>query len=334
MLDTNQLISLIVPFYNCEKYIEECIKSLINQDYDNIEIILINDGSTDLSREIAKRYAEKDKRIRVVEQENSGVSVARNKGMELAKGEYIAFVDADDFIEKNYISFLYGLITNNNVDISVSLGIRKFDKYGREKKTKEQMQQSIILDKIKATEELLYYNIGVQPFNKLISRNLINKNNIKFEESIAYGEDFIFNIDCFINANAVAVGDKIIYNYRVDNENSAMTKLKPRLIKDNIKAQEIIKNKIEKRNINLKKACCYAKWHTYCDCLNTIVGCGEKKKYKNEYNMLKNICKKYAIYGLKAKISKKEKIKCLLYLFSPYLSAKIVNHFRIRKFSK
>ena len=334
MPDTNQLISLIVPFYNCKNYLEDCIKSLINQDYDNIEIILINDGSTDLSIDIAKKYAEKDKRIRVVEQENSGVSVARNKGMELAKGEYIAFVDADDFIEKNYISFLYGLITNNNVDISVSLGIRKFDKYGREKKTKEQMQQSIILDKIKATEELLYYNIGVQPFNKLISRNLINKNNIKFEESIAYGEDFIFNIDCFINANAVAVGDKIIYNYRVDNENSAMTKLKPRMIKDNIKAQDIIKNKIEKRNINLKKACCYAKWHTYCDCLNTIVGCGEKKKYKNEYNMLKNICKKYAIYGLKAKISKKKKIKCLLYLFSPYLSAKIVNHFRIRKFSK
>ena len=334
MPNTNQLISLIVPFYNCEKYIEECIKSLINQDYDNIEIILINDGSTDLSTEIAKKYAKKDNRIRLVEQENSGVSVARNKGIELAKGEYIAFVDSDDFLEKDYISFLYDLITNNNTDISVSLGIRKFDKYGGEKKAKEQMQQSIILDKIKATEELLYYNIGVQPFNKLISRNLINKNNIKFEESIAYGEDFIFNIDCFTNANAVAVGDKIIYNYRVDNENSAMAKLKPRLIKDNIKAQEIIKNKVEKIDKGLEKACHYSRWHTYCDCLNTIVGCNEKKKYENEYNMLKHICQKDAIYGLKAKISKKEKIKCLMYLISPYLSAKIINHFRIRKFSK
>ena len=107
MPDTNQLISLIVPFYNCKNYLEDCIKSLINQDYDNIEIILINDGSTDLSIDIAKKYAEKDKRIRVVEQENSGVSVARNKGMELAKGEYIAFVDADNLKKKIYIFFLY-----------------------------------------------------------------------------------------------------------------------------------------------------------------------------------------------------------------------------------
>ena len=332
MLDTNQLISLIVPFYNCEKYIEECIKSLINQDYDNIEIILINDGSTDLSREIAKRYAQKDNRIRLIEQENSGVSVARNKGLELSNGKYIAFIDADDFIEKDYTSYLYNLIISNNADISNSIGIRKFDKSGKEKKTEEQMDNITVLNGTKATEELLYYNIGVSPFNKLISKDLIKKNKIKFDESIAYGEDFIFNIDCFLNSNIVALGDKIIYNYRVDNENSAMTKLKPRLIKDNIKVQEIIKNKIKGKDINLNNACCYAKWHTYCDCINTIIGCKAKKKYRQEYALIKKVCKNDAVYGLKANISKKEKIKCLLYLINPFLAAKVINHFRIRKF--
>ena len=333
MTDTSQLISIVVPFYNCENYLEECIQSLLSQEYNNIEIILINDGSKDSSGEIAKKYAMKDNRIRLVEQKNSGVSVARNKGIELATGKFITFVDSDDYVEKNYISYLYSLIKNKNIDISASIGIRKFDKFGKEKKTNEMMKQNIVIDGIKATEELLYYNINVSPFNKLISKELIDKNNIMFDESIAYGEDFIFNIDSFINANNVALGDKIIYNYRVDNENSAMTKLKPRLIKDNMTSQEIIKNKIEKRYPDLGKACHYAKWHTYCDCINTIIGCNARQEYKQEYNIMKKVCKKDSIYGLKADLSKKEKIKCLMYLVSPFLAAKVINHVMIRKFN-
>ena len=97
------LVSIIVPVYNTEKYLSKCLDSIVNQTYKNLEIILINDGSTDNSKAICEDFAKKDKRIQVINKENSGVSVSRNKGLSLAKGNYIAFIDADDYAELNYI---------------------------------------------------------------------------------------------------------------------------------------------------------------------------------------------------------------------------------------
>ena len=96
-------VSVIVPVYNNEKYVETCIRSICQQTYQNLEILVINDGSTDGSRQILERMAEKDKRIRLTHQENAGVSAARNKGIELADGEYLTFVDGDDYVSADYI---------------------------------------------------------------------------------------------------------------------------------------------------------------------------------------------------------------------------------------
>ena len=101
-----KLVSIIVPVYNVEDYIEDCIKSLINQNYKNIEIILINDGSSDLSEEICRTYQQKDKRIKLYSIQNSGVSTARNLGIKKSKGDYILFVDSDDEVNDNYVSYL------------------------------------------------------------------------------------------------------------------------------------------------------------------------------------------------------------------------------------
>ena len=103
----NEKISVIVPVYNVEKYIGECIKSIINQDYENIEIILVDDGSNDKSGEICDEYTLKDKRVKVIHKENGGVSSARNRGIESSTGEYIAFVDGDDYVTKDYVSYLF-----------------------------------------------------------------------------------------------------------------------------------------------------------------------------------------------------------------------------------
>ena len=100
------LISVIVPIYNVESYLEQCIKSIINQTYKNIEIILIDDGSTDKSPKICDKYKQKDSRIIVVHKQNTGVSATRNIGLELSKGKWIAFVDSDDWIEKEYLEEL------------------------------------------------------------------------------------------------------------------------------------------------------------------------------------------------------------------------------------
>ena len=115
-----QLISVIVPVYNSEKYLKECINSILHQTYENIEIIIINDGSTDNSLLISQELQKEDKRIKIINQKNSGVSYSRNKGIQEATGEYIMFVDSDDFIVQNYIELMYKEITKNNYDACIS----------------------------------------------------------------------------------------------------------------------------------------------------------------------------------------------------------------------
>lgn len=114
------LISIIIPIYNVEKYLDRCINSVINQTLTDIEIILINDGSTDKSLEICNKYAERDERIILINQNNLGASVARNKRLDIAKGYWIGFIDRDDYIEHNMYEILYDNAIKNNVDICAS----------------------------------------------------------------------------------------------------------------------------------------------------------------------------------------------------------------------
>ena len=114
-----ELISVIVPIYNVEQYLEKCIESIISQTYKNLQIILIDDGSNDKSGKICNKYAEKDKRVVVIHKENAGVSEARNTGLDNAKGEWITFVDADDWIEEEYCQRLYNLVIETNSDVAL-----------------------------------------------------------------------------------------------------------------------------------------------------------------------------------------------------------------------
>ena len=116
----NQLISIIVPVYNVEEYLKQCLYSILDQTYRNWELILVNDGSTDSSGLICQEYAEKDARIRYYEKENGGLSDARNYGIEQAQGEYLTFVDSDDFLDASHLNVLYNALVNNDVDISIA----------------------------------------------------------------------------------------------------------------------------------------------------------------------------------------------------------------------
>ena len=122
----NQLISIIVPIYNVEKYLKQCIESIISQTYRNIEIILVDDGSPDNCGKICDEYSQKDKRIIVLHKENGGLSDARNKGIDIAKGDYLTFVDSDDFVNIDYIEKLYNSIKFNNTKLA-QCGISKVD---------------------------------------------------------------------------------------------------------------------------------------------------------------------------------------------------------------
>ena len=112
-------ITIVVPIYNAEKYLERCIKSILDQTYENLEIILVNDGSTDKSLEICEKFKAEDNRIIIINKENGGVSSARNKGIDAATGKFIIFIDADDYIEKEMFEVLEEDLFKNNVDISM-----------------------------------------------------------------------------------------------------------------------------------------------------------------------------------------------------------------------
>ena len=210
-----KLVSIIVPVYNVEDYIEDCIKSLINQNYKNIEIILINDGSSDLSEEICRTYQQKDKRIKLYSIQNSGVSTARNLGIKKSKGDYILFVDSDDEVNDNYVSYLLKnaselclSICNFSTNISHVFEDRKNSNFTNHVFYKEDFI------------ELYKYNLLNTPCCKLFDRSIIIKNNIHFNQDLSLGEDLLFNLEYFNEIDKITFLNDYLYYYRFHGNNS------------------------------------------------------------------------------------------------------------------
>lgn len=327
------LISFIVPFYNGEKYAESCVRSIMEQDYKNIEIVLVDDGSTDSTFNVLSKLHAEDDRIRVYKIKNSGVSAARNVALDKVKGDYVCLVDQDDEIEPNYTSYYYDIISKNMADIALTPQPCKFTDE-RRRVNKNSNDGNYCCSGVSAAEKMLLYKFVIAPWNKMISRDLIEKNKIRFRDELFGGEGFVFSVQCFLAAGKVAVGSEMVYNYRVDNPNSGMTKFSNRIIESSITAQQLLLGMVKKRAPEIENACKYSNWHTYVDCLNMIVGCSARKKISDtEYKNIKKVCKKEALWASRVDIPKKEKLKALLYAVSPVLAAKIINRLRIRKFT-
>ena len=230
----NFKISVIVPIYNVDKYLDECLSSIVNQTYKNLEIILINDGSTDKSEIICKKYEKEDDRIIVISKENGGVSNARNVGIKNATGEFIAFVDSDDTIDKTYFETL---ITNSkNNDLTICKFLIFSNKIYKNKNddnsiTRIENNNLILLDKMCLLNT---------PCCKLFKTEIIKKNNIKFEESISLGEDLLFNLDYFKCIKSVFIINAHNYNYRYHGRNSLTTKY----VNNSMKIQFLLIDKI------------------------------------------------------------------------------------------
>lgn len=212
-------ISIIVPVYNVEKYIERCLESLINQTFKNIEIILINDGSTDYSKEICERYAKEDERIILINQQNKGQSAARNKGIEIARGNYIGFVDSDDYIEPNMYEVLYEKLNCENADCVVAQ-VNMVNTKG------EILSNKINKNKIgnieTGKEAIIRYleNGRWSLWDKLYKAKFIK--NIKFEEGRSCGEDHLGIIPILHEMKKIVTIDNYLYKYLV-RENSTTT---------------------------------------------------------------------------------------------------------------
>ncbi|SHJ28912.1 glycosyltransferase [Pseudobutyrivibrio xylanivorans] len=213
----NYLVSIIVPVYNVEKYLEKCISSLTTQSYENIEIILINDGSKDKSGEICDKFAEKDERVVVFHQKNSGVSVARNKGLELAKGEYIAFVDSDDIVSEKYVEILLDACVNNNAKMS-QCNHDRFEDDNTIDMYKDDYKEACPIISGRDICKKIYTIEGVNAtvlWNKLYHRSLFD--GLRFPEGKIH-EDLYLSYRVFYSVERVAIVPISLYYYRITPE--------------------------------------------------------------------------------------------------------------------
>lgn len=204
------VFSIIVPVYNTEKYIEECISSILTQTFQNFEVIIIDDGSTDSSLQKCIKFSEKDKRIKIFKQKNAGVSQARNNGIKNANGEYIIFIDSDDYIESNMLEKIYPFLKEDSL---ISFGYRK--KYLN--KEINHKNKKFNLKNIKEMEEkiILDINVGGYICNKVFSKKIIKDKNILFDSKIHYSEDLKFTLEYVKNCKEINYISFSPYIYRM-----------------------------------------------------------------------------------------------------------------------
>lgn len=233
----NVKISIIVSVFNTEKYLRECLNSLVNQTFKSVEIICVDDGSTDNSPEILEEFKAKDKRIKVIHQENFGPSVARNNALKIAQGDYIGFVDSDDWVDLDFFEKLYNAAKKNNADIAAG------DFYRRGKKIKSQKlkykKEEVFInptDKIKSAYVPKYNYI----WNKIYRRDSLLKLNLQFEKG-RYYEDMLWLVKIIYFLNGFVTVPNTFYHYRKTN-NSIVTKKSLKHMKDRVYAEnEMVK---------------------------------------------------------------------------------------------
>lgn len=211
-LNKTPLITIIVPVYNTKSYLKECLETIRRQTLDRIEIILVNDGSTDGSQCVCEEYKSMDQRISVIHQQNRGLSASRNIAIEKAKGEFILFVDSDDYIDINLCQKAYDYAKEKNADIvrffyqeDTKLGIRFHSK-------QLTLSQDVIgadIDKLKTA-----YTSGAMVWKFLISRDLLILNNIRFPENLIY-EDMYFTTKLALSSRRMVVLHETLYSYRI-----------------------------------------------------------------------------------------------------------------------
>lgn len=250
----SKAISIIIPVYNAERYIEKTINSILNQSFKDIEIVIVNDGSTDNSHNICADYAVKDSRIKYFKRENKGVSAARNYGIDAAKGDWIAFVDADDYIDKDTLKRVYDVIKEDNADV-VIFG------YVKEKINAKLTSDFKFTDNVMDYSERNFYcellfNNKVKGFswNKVYKKEILDSKNIRFDKDVYINEDLLFNVQYFQYVEKIRYIDSGVYHYVTTPEAATVSALNEKHLTSFIayeKMLEMSKNKEDKELIRL-----------------------------------------------------------------------------------
>lgn len=222
-------ISVIVPVYNVEKYIDKAVESLKNQTIGDIQIILVNDGSRDNSMEICEKHRNEDSRVNLVNKDNGGVSSARNAGLAVAEGEYVAFLDPDDWVDKDMYEQMYNKAKSDDLDACICNFFREFggksvlNKMSLPKDTESDLSGYIALNMVSGDSVFDgdSNTIMGSVCRLLVKRDFIEELNLRFKEDVHIMEDLIFCLEIFLRANSVGVVEEPYYHYR-DNPDSAL----------------------------------------------------------------------------------------------------------------
>ncbi|MGL4652166.1 glycosyltransferase family 2 protein [Cetobacterium sp.] len=244
---TEPKVSIVVPVYNAEKYICRCIDSILNQTYKNFEVILIDDGSTDNSLEILKGYALKDIRLKVLSQKNSGPSSARNTGILIAKGEYLIFIDIDDYIDKDYLAKSLEKMKPKTIVFTDTFEVFQ----SRIDKRKTFPCDNTEFEKIKVLEEIINGSGGLVCC-KMIDLNLIKKEKILFDINFNMCEDQLFFLEVALKSSNFYYINEFLYFYDRKNEFSLSLKYKDNLYENQMKIFEKIENILEEDDFKKK----------------------------------------------------------------------------------
>ena len=229
--------SVIIPVYNSEKTVERCLQSLLAQDRNDVEIIVINDGSTDASGALLAEYASDHQNVLLIDQKNSGVSAARNAGIEKATGTYITFVDSDDYVSEDYFSALDKMDSQGDDDLIMFASTTVGGGAADESDLYHQLEQ--MHDRGDKMALLLSSRKIMSPWNKRFKRKIINDNKIRFIRQLQTGEDFNFCLEYMLNCDSITVKYEKLYTVDISDSTSLSRKYRPHL---DIQLEKVFKN--------------------------------------------------------------------------------------------
>ncbi|MFR7590523.1 MAG: glycosyltransferase family 2 protein [Longibaculum sp.] len=304
-------VSIVIPVFNAGSLIQKCISSIQNQSYSEFEVIIVDDGCTDNTIDIAIKAINGDVRFNIFKNEKKGVSSARNYGISKSKGEYLAFVDADDYISSKFIETLVKLIENKGCDCS---SVMLNSSFVEEENFKQ--YNSIVYDNIDKHGILAGQNANSEGYvcNKLYKLNIIKDNKIKFDEQISIGEDLLFNNQYFVYSNGFVRSDVPLYFYRL-NSNSSVNRLDNEKWFDLLKVYEKILNNALNKQIY--------KMYLYNYSLLILEAQYRQRYCKNTYftkSQIRDLRSKYV--KLSSKYSLKKNIKLFIFMCFPNFAMK------------
>ena len=333
-------LSIIIPAYNTEEYIGQCIESVLNIKEIENEIIIINDGSTDKTFEIVKKYESKNSNIKLINQDNQGASVARNRGIKESTGDYIYFLDSDDWIETgSFEKIVKGIENdyNNNEEIDVLVGKEKgFSEFTKVETLDERIPKELV-GKIISGKEFMEKSIKGKFWNVrlpiyLYKSSLLIENNIIFPIGRKSNEDEVFSINIFYHTKRLKIVDEIFGNYRARN-GSIMSVLNVRHVEDIFEnAKELIETYKNEQDLNTKNMIFYMIKRYYKSSMKKAIQCNKKDIFNNIYEQFKLDCVQYLF---KTKFKKYENIELYIIYYTKNLIFSMEKNFKkIRNIKK